>query len=74
MKIIERVIDMASGETNDIERDMTSQELAEYQEAVKIAEIFAAEKAEADTKKAIAEAKLQALGLTNEDLRALGLG
>jgi len=61
-------------ETNEIiERDMTNDELAQYQkdqaEALEL-------KAEAEAKaqaKAAAEAKLAALGLTAEDLKALGL-
>lgn len=56
-----------------IERDLTEQELAQIEadkliEAERIARL--ATRAEA---KAIAEQKLAALGLTNEDLQALGL-
>ena len=56
-----------------IDREMTDTEYAEYQERqaldVKQAELKA--KAEAD--KATAQAKLEALGLTLDDLAALGL-
>jgi hypothetical protein len=62
---------------NGIDRDMTEDELANYEISSSIylakakAETEAAEaKAEA---KAAAEAKLVALGLTTDDLQALGL-
>ena len=61
-------------ETNEIiDREMTNAEFAKYEaeqeaEAIKASE--AAAKAEA---KASAQAKLSALGLTVEDLQALGL-
>lgn len=57
-----------------IERDMTPQEIAQW-EADKIAsEARQQAKNEADAKRAAAEAKLAALGLTPDDLRSLGLG
>jgi len=49
----------------------TWQEVQEAHLAVQQAESEA--KAEAETKKAAAEAKLAALGLTSDDLKALGL-
>ena len=61
-------------ETDEIiDREMTDEEFAKYQEAQAY---FAAEKAEAEAKlaaKEAAQAKLAALGLTVEDLKALGL-
>lgn len=73
MKIIERIYDAETGETNDVERDMTKQELIDYQIALnKTQEIAAAETA-AKTAKEAAQAKLAALGLTTDDLKALGL-
>jgi hypothetical protein len=62
----------------DIKREYTEEEyaqhaidFAEYEASIAAAEA-AAEKAEAD--KAAAEAKLAVLGLTTDDLKALGLG
>jgi len=61
-------------ETNEvIDREMNDDEFAQY-EANKAADLV--EKAEAKAKaqaKATAEGKLAALGLTTDDLRALGL-
>jgi len=56
-----------------IDREMTDDEFAKYQEAQAY---FAAQKAEVAAKLAAreaAQAKLAALGLTVEDLQALGL-
>lgn len=56
-----------------IEREMNAQELAQYE--VDLAQVKA--KADRDVlvaeAKAVAEAKLKALGLTADDLKALGL-
>jgi len=73
MKITERIFNAKTGETVDIERDETTAEIKareakEKELAIKLAEAEA--KAQA---KAIAEGKLAALGLTIDDLRALGL-
>ena len=61
-------------ETDEIiDREMTDDELAKLKQDQ---EAFQAEKAQAAAKadaKAAAEAKLAALGLTTDDLRALGL-
>ncbi len=68
-------IKIHNAETGEvIERDMTEDELAQW-EADK-AELAAKAKAELEkaAKKAAAEAKLAALGLDVDDLRALGLG
>lgn len=73
MKIIERIFDADTGETKDIERDMTPQELADYQASMDRAEAEAKLSEQNAVKKAAAEAKLAALGLTPEDLKALGL-
>jgi len=61
-------------ETGEIvEREMNAEELAQW-EAEKLAGQEAAQKInEAKAAKAAAEAKLVALGLTAEDLKALGL-
>lgn len=56
-----------------IVRDYTVAELADVEKAIEQEEIAKALKASAVAKKAAAEAKLAALGLTAEDLKALGL-
>lgn len=73
---MKQVIDCQTGET--IERELTTEEL-EQQKADEI--LFhtiklATEQAEAEkaAAKEAAEAKLAALGLTADDLKALGLG
>ncbi len=73
MKTIERIFDADTGETKDIERDMTLQELADYQASLDRAEAEAKLSEQNAVKKAAAEAKLAALGLTSDDLKALGL-
>lgn len=57
----------------EIERDMTDAEIAEYQLAVN--DVIAQTEAEAAAQaaKEAAQAKLAALGLTTDDLKALGL-
>ena len=57
-----------------IDREMTDAEFAQYEadEATQAAQ--AAAQAQADATKAAAQAKLAALGLTTDDLKALGLG
>jgi hypothetical protein len=75
MSEIMTITDVATGET--ITRELTAEELAwrakEHESTLPTAEQLAA-KAEALTAKAAAEAKLAALGLTADDLKALGLG
>jgi len=74
MKITERIFDATTGETADIERDLTANEIAEYEAMqAEVVKRQAAIEQEAATK-AAAEAKLTALGLTTDDLKALGLG
>lgn len=66
-----KIVNIETGE--EIVRDANAEELAQME---KDAASWAAElvaKAEAEAKKAAAEAKLEALGLTTSDLRALGL-
>jgi hypothetical protein len=73
MKIIERTFNAETGETVDIERDETVNEKKAREKAEAD---FIVEQAKAEAKaqaKATAEAKLAALGLTTEDLKALGL-
>ncbi len=73
MKIIEKEFNVLTGEETITERDETAMEKLkrEQQEAE-----YVAAQAEAELKataKAAAQAKLAALGLTLEDLQALGL-
>ena len=61
-------------ETNEIiEREMNADELAKYNEGIQLANEMKAEAAAKAQAKATAEGKLAALGLTTDDLRALGL-
>lgn len=61
-------------ETNEvIEREMTDKELKDYQDLQTIYEAEAKAQEAIKVAKEIAEAKLAALGLTAEDLKALGL-
>lgn len=61
-----------------IERDMSAEELAQWEadkaQAEAQAEAETKAKAEAQIKKAAVEAKLAALGLDSDDLKVLGLG
>jgi hypothetical protein len=71
-------ITIHNAETNEvIEREMTIEEKAQYDkdqaESKARKELQAQLKAEAAAKKAGAEAKLAALGLDADDLKALGL-
>jgi len=56
-----------------IDREMTDEEYAEYQERQTVDVKQAELKAKAEADKATAQAKLEALGLTLDDLAALGL-
>ena len=56
-----------------IEREMTSDELEQWEKDQAETMAKAAKQAEAEAAKAAAQAKLAALGLTTDDLKALGL-
>lgn len=56
-----------------IEREMTAAELAQYEKDQAEAIAFATKQEEVNASKAAAQAKLAALGLTTDDLKALGL-
>jgi hypothetical protein len=56
-----------------IVREMNDEEYAEWQARVAENNAAKAAKAQAEANKAVAEAKLAALGLTADDLKALGL-
>jgi DNA-binding GntR family transcriptional regulator len=73
MKTTERIFDAITGETTEVERDMTADELKEHTALLEQIEKENQERASAETKRALAHAKLEALGLTADDLKALGL-
>ena len=70
-----KIIDCETGEI--IERELNEEELAQQEEdtetGIAIQSELDALRAESEAKKATAEAKLAALGLTSDDLTALGL-
>jgi hypothetical protein len=72
MKPIIRIHNMATDEV--IDREMTDEEYAEHLKQKAKDDAIAEAKAQALAAKAAAEAKLAALGLTADDLKALGLG
>jgi hypothetical protein len=62
-------------ETNEIiDREMTNEEFAEYEKQKAKDLVASEEEAARAAAKAAAETKLAALGLTSDDLKALGLG
>lgn len=73
-----KVTEVNAETSETIVRDATEAEIAQIQkDAIEQEKINAAKaqaEAEAAAKKAAAEAKLVALGLTADDLKALGLG
>ena len=73
MKIIEKEFNLETGEETITERDLTYAELAEFQAAQAERESRAQAEAEAQAKRLTAIAKLEALGLNEGDLKALGL-
>ena len=73
MKRIEKEFNATTGKETVTERDETAQEITEREAAEAEAIIRASLNAEAETAKAAAQAKLAALGLTTDDLKALGL-
>lgn len=61
-------------ETGEIsQREMTAEELAQRKNDLEAQLLFLAQEAEAKAAKEAAQAKLAALGLTTDDLKALGL-
>ena len=56
-----------------IDREMNDEEYAQYQKNLIIEESLDAIEAQKEVDKAAAESKLAALGLTSDDLKALGL-
>lgn len=67
----EKIVNVETGE--ETWRDLTPEELSEIAKAQEEAAIEIEKAQKAAEAKAIAEAKLEALGLTSDDLKALGL-
>ena len=65
------IYDAASGET--FEREMNAEEFAQWQADRAQSEVRAQAEAETKAKREVALSKLEALGLDEDDLRALGL-
>ena len=70
-KPIIKIVNAETGE--EIEREMNAEELAQLQIDKAQGELEKQGYSEAAAKKAAAEAKLEALGLTSDDLKSLGL-
>ena len=66
-----KIVNVQTGE--EIVREMNDKEFANYQSDVARGEAKDAANAQAEADKAAAEAKLAKLGLTTDDLKALGL-
>ena len=73
MKIIEKEFNAITGEETILEREETAQEIAEREKFEAEEAARAEAEAEAQAKRSVALAKLEALGLNEADLRALGL-
>jgi len=68
------IIRIHNVETDEvIDREMNDAEFAQYEEIVKLTKLKEVEAEAKAQAKATAEGKLAALGLTTDDLRALGL-
>lgn len=72
MKITEKIHNIETNEIQDIEREMSEIELAEKLKADQQRAELAALQAESAAKRAAALSKLEALGLDEDDLKALG--
>jgi len=73
MKITEKEFNAITGETTITERDETASEKKAREKLEADNLVFQAEAEAKAQAKATAESKLAALGLTTDDLRALGL-
>ena len=73
MKIIEKEFNALTGKTTITEREMNAQELAQLEADAAEAAARAQAEAEAQSKLLTALAKLEAIGLNEADLKALGL-
>lgn len=73
MKIIEKIVNVQTGEEKIIEREETEQEKLYRQELENKANLAKQALAVENAKRSAALAKLEALGLDEDDLKALGL-
>lgn len=73
MKIIEKHFDIVTQEETIVERDETAAETKARLDSVKAYELLQAESEAKTVAKQSAQSKLAALGLTMDDLKALGL-
>jgi len=73
MKIIEKEFDALTNQETITERAATSDEILAVKKAQTELAEYLIKKEKADKARAIAEAKLAELGLTSDDLKALGL-
>ena len=71
MTYFEKIVDLSDDTVT--QRPYTEAEIAEVENAKMAAEAELAKQAEAAAAKVAAQAKLAALGLTKDDLKALGL-
>jgi len=71
MTYVERIVNVESGET--VEREYTKAETANVEKRILESQAEVAALTEAESAKATAQSKLEALGLTADDLKALGL-
>jgi len=71
MKIIEKTFDVNTNEETISERNATNDEIAQAEWLLERVRVSEEQKAEAEAKKAAALAKLAALGLTEDDLKAI---
>lgn len=74
MKITEKIFNAATNEEIIIERDLTADEILEKEKISIILEEEQKIKEESENAKNAVRSKLEALGLTAEDLKVLGLG
>jgi len=73
MKITEKTFDVSTGKETISERDETAAETAHRLELEKKIADKLADKEQANAAREVAQTKLAALGLTADDLKALGL-
>jgi hypothetical protein len=73
MKITEKEFNALTGQETITERDATAKEIADYEKEQAEAQAREEAQAQAEAKRQTALAKLAALGLEEDDIKALGL-
>ena len=73
MQIIEKIVDITTQTEQIVEREMSALEIAAYEKDLADLQAQEAKAAEAAEARVAVEAKLATLGITADDLRALGL-